>query len=105
MVCGGCKEFRTRRVSKLRAHWRVECPVRADWQKVIDARRQGNDETAARIARKLLGIQGPPMTEETKEKLRRYQEEHAEEIKARRAIQAAGRRRLRQIAKPSTRRR
>ena len=104
MICGGCKEFRTRRISKLRAHWRAECPVKADWGKVMEARRAGNDETASRIARKLLGIQGPPMTEETKEKLRLYQEEHAEEIKARRAIAASARRRLRQVTKPSRRR-
>lgn len=104
MICGGCVEFRTTRVAVLREHWRVECPVKADWLKVIAERRAGNDDAAARLARKLMGVQGPPMSEETKERLRRYQEEHAEEIKARRELQAASDRRLRQIMKPSRRR-
>lgn len=53
------------------------------WARVIELRRSGQEGAADRLVRKLLGVQGPPMSEETKEKLRRWNEEHAEEIRAR----------------------
>jgi CHASE3 domain sensor protein len=53
------------------------------WARVIELRRSGQDGTADRLVRKLLGVQGPPMSEETKEKLRRWNEEHKEEIQER----------------------
>jgi hypothetical protein len=53
------------------------------WKRIIELRKDGQHDAADRLVRKILGIQGPPMSEETKEKLRRYNEEHAEEIKAR----------------------
>lgn len=66
---------------------------REAWKRVIELRRAGQDEAAGRLVRKLLGIQGPPMSEETKEKLRQYNEEHKDEIKARREQRIAVRRR------------
>jgi hypothetical protein len=51
------------------------------WARVVEMRRKGQDP--GRLVRRLLGVKGEPMSEETKEKLRQYNEEHAEEIKAR----------------------
>lgn len=53
------------------------------WARVVELRRTGQDGSAERLIRKLLGVQGPPMSEETKEKLRRWNEEHKEEIQER----------------------
>lgn len=53
------------------------------WARVAEFRRTGQDGAADRLVRKLLGVQGPPMSEETKEKLRLYNEEHKDEIKER----------------------
>jgi CHASE3 domain sensor protein len=53
------------------------------WARVVELRRSGQDEAAGRLVRKLLGVQGPPMPEEVKEKLRQYNEEHKDEIKER----------------------
>jgi hypothetical protein len=53
------------------------------WGRVVELRESGQDGSAARLVRKLLGVQGPPMSDETKEKLRQYNEENAEEIKER----------------------
>lgn len=63
------------------------------WAHVVELRREGQLDAADRLVRKLLGVQGPPMSEETKEKLRLYNEEHKEEIKARRQQEAETRRR------------
>jgi CHASE3 domain sensor protein len=60
-----------------------------EWAHVVELRRAGKDDAAGRLAKKLLGIQGPPMTEEVKEKLRQYNEEHKEEIAARKKARAA----------------
>lgn len=65
---------------------------RAEWQKVVDLRRDGKDDAADRMVRKILGIQGPVMTEEVKAKLRAYNEAHKEEIKERRKQERAIRR-------------
>lgn len=65
----------------------------SDWARVIELRRSGEDGAADRLVRKLLGVQGPPMSEETKEKLRLYNEEHREEILERRKQAAELRRR------------
>lgn len=51
------------------------------WAKVAEMRRKGEDP--GRLVRRLLGIKGEPMSEETKQKLRQYGEEHADEIKER----------------------
>lgn len=53
------------------------------WAKVAQLRREGSDCAAQRLIRKLLGVQGEPMSEETKQKLREYSEEHKEEIEER----------------------
>lgn len=63
------------------------------WAHVVELRREGKEDSADRLVRKLLGVQGPPMSEETKEKLRKYSEDHKEEIKARRHQEAETRRR------------
>lgn len=67
--------------------------IREGWARVAELRREGKDDSAGRLARKLLGVQGEPMSEETKEKLRRYNEEHKEEIQARREQEREVRRR------------
>lgn len=59
------------------------------WGKVVELRRAGKDDAAARLVKKFLGVQGPPMSEETKAKLKAYNEAHKEEIKRRRKTQAA----------------
>lgn len=56
---------------------------REGWAKVVELRAAGEQDAADRLVRKLLGVQGPPMSEETKAKLREYNETHKEEIKAR----------------------
>jgi hypothetical protein len=56
---------------------------RAEWGRVAELRAAGQAESANRLAKRLLGVQGPPMDEETKETLRRYKAEHKEEIKER----------------------
>ena len=66
---------------------------REDWKQVVELRRSGEHDAACKMVRKILGIQGPPMSEETKEKLRIYNEEHKEEIKERRQTQVQLRRR------------
>jgi DNA polymerase III delta prime subunit len=62
---------------------RMEARENEGWKRVVELRRTGQDGSASRLVRKLLGVQGEPMSEETKEKLRQYNEEHAEEIKER----------------------
>lgn len=66
---------------------REQAPGREGWARVVELRRAGEEDAAGRLVRKLLGIQGPPMSEEIKEKLRRYSEEHKEEIKERRRVE------------------
>lgn len=66
---------------------------RAGWARVVELRRAGQDDAASRLVRKLLGVQGEPMSDETKEKLRIYNEEHKDEIRERRQQQVAVRRR------------
>lgn len=59
------------------------------WGKVVELRHAGKGDAADRLVKKLLGVQGPPMSEETKKKLKAYNEEHKEEIQRRRKIQTA----------------
>lgn len=77
---------------------------RAGWAKVVELRRAGDADAADRLVRKLLGVQGPPMSEETKEKLRIYNEEHKDEIRERRQQQVAIRRRTLALLTTGTRR-
>lgn len=66
---------------------------REGWARVVELRKTGEADAADRLVRKLLGVQGPPMSEETKEKLRIYNEEHKEEIKLRKQHEKEVRRR------------
>ena len=55
-----------------------------EWDRVAKLKREGKDGSAKRLVKKLLGVKkGPPMSDETKETLRKHNEEHAEEIKER----------------------
>ena len=72
---------------------REESRSRDGWVRVVELRRAGQDDAAGRLVRKLLGIQGPPMSKETKEKLRQYNLEHKEEIRERRHQEVEVRRR------------
>lgn len=85
-----------------RALSRGQAAEREGWQHVVDLRAAGKDDTADRVARRLLGIKGEPMTEEKKAELRAYNEAHREERAARRKQQAAIRRAL---SKPTGKRR
>jgi len=58
------------------------------WQEVVELRAQGKDDSADRLARKLMGVQSEPMSEETKAKLREYAEAHKDEITERRRTKA-----------------
>lgn len=92
---GGAIMVDARRCPTLfRALERGQAAEREGWQRVVDLRRDGKDDTADRVARKLLGIVGPPMTEEKKAELRAYNEAHREERAAKRKAQAAIRRAL-----------
>lgn len=71
---------------------------REKWAHVVDLRRRGMRATAERVAKRLLGIKGPPMSEEKKAELRRWKEEHREEIQERRQQKAAFKKRVRQLA-------
>lgn len=66
-----------------RALARCSGQQREGWGRVVELRRAGESDAADRLVRKLLGVQGPPMSEETKEKLRAYNEAHKDEIKQR----------------------
>lgn len=99
MICGKCGQKREK-IYELYVHWQSTCESRAAWQRVIDAKKEGNFESAARIARKAMGVEGPEMSEETKEKLRQYREEHKEEISAKEKLKRMASRRLRMITKP-----
>ncbi len=99
MKCATCKTGGIRSIAELEIHRGLACS-RGGWDVVVDLRAAGDLEGAERAARKAMGIHGEPMSEETKEKLRKYQIEHAEEIKARAAIKAAAKARTRAIMKP-----
>lgn len=78
MICGNCKEFKTNSSEKVLAH--IKACTYAEWQEVVTARRAGEADKADRLVKKILGITGPPMTEEKKAELRAYREEHKEEL-------------------------
>jgi hypothetical protein len=80
-------------------------PAREGWAKVVELRLAHEEDAADRLVRKLLGVQGPPMSEETKEKLREYNETHKEEIKERKEQKLEVRRRTIALLSTGTRRR
>ena len=63
------------------------------WARVVELRAAGEADAADRLVRKLLGVQGPPMTEEKKAELRAYAEAHKEEIQQRKKQKREVRRR------------
>lgn len=77
MLCGYCREFRTKRVKELLAHWKeTGCHSgRPVWARVFEAHKRGHS------GRRILSEAFPaiyksePMDEETKEKLRAMQED------------------------------
>jgi hypothetical protein len=80
VICGNCKTFRTRAASEMLGHF-GRCRD-ARWKRVLELRAQGDLDQAARLIRKILGVQGPPMDEEKKAELRAWKEEHKDEILA-----------------------
>jgi len=56
----------------------------AAWKRVHELRGEGRDKSAQRVVKQILGVKkGPPMSEEKKQELAEYKEEHKEEIKGR----------------------
>ena len=70
---------------------------RGPWAKVVELRASNQNDAADRLARKAMGVQGEPMSEEAKEKLRAYAEEHKDEIKERAKLKRAAQARTRAI--------
>lgn len=66
-----------------RALVRGRAMVRDEWKRVVELRQAGQVDEADRLVRKLLGVQGPPMSEDKKAELRAWKEEHKDEIKER----------------------
>lgn len=53
----------------------------ADWARVEQLRRKGKDGSAHRLVRRILGVKkGPPMSQERKDELAQWKEDHKEEI-------------------------
>jgi len=97
MICAKCREYRHRKVGKMLAHMKT-CPD-PKWKAVVEARLKGDTERAERLAKKAMGIKGEPMSDETKEQLRRWREEHKDEIKERAQQKRAIRKRAKQLLK------
>jgi len=97
MVCGSCKS-KVANVKELEEH---ACRSK-EWARVSELRRQGQDESAKRLARRLIGVKGPEMPADRKEYLDRYKVEHADEIKARAELKRSVRRRLKQQTAPAS---
>ncbi len=72
---------------------------RADWERVAQLRQAGKTETAYRIARRLLGVQGEPMSEEDKGRLRQYGIDNADAIRERRIQKQRLKKRTRDLIK------
>lgn len=70
---------------------------RAEWARVAELRRAGQVDSADRLARKLLGVQGPPMSEAKKAELRAYNEAHKDERAEKRRLAAEVRRRTKAL--------
>ena len=99
MRCAHCREF-SGDAAEIKEH-QAGCAV-AGWRDVVLARERGEIASAERMTRKLLGVV-EPMTEEAKEKLRKYREEHKEEIAERARLKRRIRRAERAIMKPRRR--
>lgn len=56
----------------------------AAWKRVQELRGEGRDQSARRVVKQILGVKkGPPMSEDKKQELAEYKEEHKDEIKDR----------------------
>lgn len=78
---------------------RKEQEAKKGWGRVAELRAAGQIDSACRVARKLLGVQGPPMSEEKKEELRIYHEKHKLEISERNKQKRFVRRRTLEVLK------
>lgn len=97
MICPRCKSS-VKCIGDLKEHHKSLTCLKSDpWYKVVEARKTKKDTLVNRLTKKALGIKGKPMSEETKMKLRRHNEEHKEEIKARQKLKRATFRRLKNI--------
>jgi hypothetical protein len=73
---------------------RQEQKADADWKRIAELRKTGQDGSARRMVKKVLGVKkGPPMTEEKKATLADWKEQHKDEIKERKQQEREIRRR------------
>jgi hypothetical protein len=102
MVCGSCKKSGYHKIADLKAHWHSkDCLSNDGWQQVIDARKAGNDGQAEKLIRKVLGIHHP-MSKEAKEKLRRHNETHKDDIALKRKFTRQSTKRAQEKLTPET---
>lgn len=85
MICGKCKKFSTKSIGVLSSHWKYGC-TKEIWSQIVVARQEGSDAKTDKLIRKAFGIHRP-MSEEAKEKLRKHNAEHREDIKMKRKFQ------------------
>ena len=97
MICGLCSTFRTAHVAFMFPHWKI-CRSGL-WACVVEARASGDIDQVDRLARKAMGVKSPPMTEETKEKLRQYNEENKDAVGVRAKLKRQERRTLKATLK------
>ena len=72
MICAPCGTTGIRRIRALKAHL-SSCPAgRGGWAHVVHLKQTRKWDEAAEVARGLMGIEAPKMTEEQKEYLREY---------------------------------
>lgn len=98
MICTACGTAGLKGIASLKNHG---CSAKEDWARVTLLKEKGEDQMAERLARKLLGVKGEPMDEETKEKLRQWKADHAEEIKDREELKKTTRQRLEALVAPA----
>jgi len=77
---------------------------RERWERVQELRRAGLDGSAERLAKRLLGVKSKkgPMTEEKKEYLAQWKEEHKDDIKQRKQSEREIRQRTLALLKTGT---
>lgn len=97
MRCGFCK-------TKVSPRWffqhikKRKCPFIA-WNEVMELRKNGQHDKADKKANILMGIKPMPMSDETKEKLRVYNETHKAEIKQKQKLKRIQKKILKQRLK------
>jgi hypothetical protein len=80
MICASCQTDGIKTVAELKSH---SCKTREEWAKLIALRKEGKEDAADRLTKKLLGVKGPEMPEEIREQLREYAKAHRKEHYAR----------------------